>query len=272
MSREAFLVEGEGGDRFCLLTRAHAPVRGSMLYVHPFAEEMNKSRRMAACASAAFADRGWNVLQPDLFGCGDSAGAFGEATWQRWIEDVDRAWTWLCTHCPGPHLLWGLRAGALLLSDWLAIVGHRAPLLLWQPVVSGKQHLAQFLRLKAAGEMLADADGAQAVARVRAELAAGRAVEIAGYEIAPALAEGLSAAALRLPPGARGPIAVLETAMGDLRQVSPALDRLVREWRGAGHDVGADTASGPPFWQTLEIEVAPDLVARSLAWLDTSAA
>ena len=43
----------DGGQRFCLFHEAHdQPSRGLILYVHPFAEEMNKSRRMAALRSS----------------------------------------------------------------------------------------------------------------------------------------------------------------------------------------------------------------------------
>ena len=46
--REAFFLPGSAaGGRFCLLTHAVDPV-GTLIFVHPFAEEMNKSRRMAA--------------------------------------------------------------------------------------------------------------------------------------------------------------------------------------------------------------------------------
>ena len=44
----------------------HAPgghsVRGSVLYVHPFAEEMNKSRRMVALQSRMLAEKGFAVM------------------------------------------------------------------------------------------------------------------------------------------------------------------------------------------------------------------
>lgn len=58
-------------------------------------------------------------------------------------------------------------------------------LLFWQPVVSGKQFLQQFLRLKVAGEMMGgEAKGVMAA--IKQQLAAGQAVEI---EDAPALLE-----------------------------------------------------------------------------------
>ena len=57
----------------------HHPARGGavrarVLYLHPLAEEMNRSRRMAALQARALAAAGCEVLQPDLLGCGDSAG------------------------------------------------------------------------------------------------------------------------------------------------------------------------------------------------------
>ncbi|WP_229425321.1 hypothetical protein [Massilia sp. Se16.2.3] len=77
---DAFFLDTQGGRRFCLY---HAPIgecRGALVYVHPFAEEMNRSRRMAALQARALAARGIGVLQLDLHGCGDSVGDFGDAT------------------------------------------------------------------------------------------------------------------------------------------------------------------------------------------------
>ncbi len=70
-------------------------MRGAVVYVHPFAEEMNKSRRMAALQSRALAAAGFAVLQIDLLGCGDSSGDFGDASWDEWIDDVLLAVRWL---------------------------------------------------------------------------------------------------------------------------------------------------------------------------------
>ena len=96
---EAFFLPTEGnspGQRFCLFHASQEPiVRGSILYIHPFTEEMNKSRRMAALQSRALARAGYDVLQIDLLGCGDSSGDFGDATWQEWVSDVLRGCDWL---------------------------------------------------------------------------------------------------------------------------------------------------------------------------------
>jgi hypothetical protein len=85
---EPFFLPAGSGERFCIY---HAPAgepRGTFIYLHPFAEEMNKSRRTAALQSRMFAASGFAVLQIDLFGCGDSSGEFNEARWEIWKEDA----------------------------------------------------------------------------------------------------------------------------------------------------------------------------------------
>lgn len=83
---EAFIVEAQDGparQRFCI---HHAPadpaaVRGAFVYAHPFAEQFNKLRRMAALQARALARSAYAALQIDLLGCGDSGGEFADATW-----------------------------------------------------------------------------------------------------------------------------------------------------------------------------------------------
>ena len=46
-AREVFFLPVGDGQRFCIYHPSQTPVeRGAVLYVHPFAEEMNKSRQM----------------------------------------------------------------------------------------------------------------------------------------------------------------------------------------------------------------------------------
>jgi exosortase A-associated hydrolase 2 len=140
------------GQRFCLFHPAQGDVvRGRVVYVHPFAEEMNKSRRMAARGARALAAAGFSVLQIDLHGCGDSSGDFGDASWQGWIDDVLRASRWLggrdADHAAAPLWLWGLRAGCLLAAAAAARLDEACNFCFWQPVTAGRQQLQQFLRL-----------------------------------------------------------------------------------------------------------------------------
>ena len=144
------------------------------LYVPPFGDEMNKSRRMAALQARALAAAGGSVALLDLRGTGDSAGDHAEATWDGWRDDVVQAFTWLSRRCDGPVLLWGLRLGALLAAD---LVDKRrllpAGMLLWQPVASGRGFFNQFLRLASLRQRMEGESAATDVPAPRKELRRG---------------------------------------------------------------------------------------------------
>lgn len=262
----------DGGQRLYL---HHTPpagqvLRGAVLYVHPWAEEMNKSRRMAALASRALAAQGWAVLQLDMLGCGDSAGDLGDATWDAWIDDITLAAHWLQAHHTGaPLWLWGLRSGALLASAAATRIGGPLNLLFWQPALQGKTLLQQFLRLKAAAQ-LADGGGKALLDTARADLAAGRLVEVAGYHLPAALAKGLEAATL-VPPAlgavAPGRLVWLEVSAQPEPTLAPAAQAAWPGWQAAGWQVQSHAVQGSAFWQTTEIEDAPALLAATVAAL-----
>lgn len=244
--------------RFCLL---HLPpteaVRGSILYLHPFAEEMNRSRLVAARAARSFAAEGYAVLQIDLYGCGDSAGDFGDASWVQWLNDAQAGLAYLEERFDAPSCIWGLRCGALLAGITAALRPRSAApaLLLWQPVLSGKQHLQQFLRLSLAADML---DGktqeGKESARLHDRLAAGESVEVAGYTLAPVLAQGLAEA--ELPQLERTHCIEIQPSAGAL---TPALRRYVE----AGN-IAANVCVDAQCWIAPGVMSSPALQAASL--------
>lgn len=264
--QSASFVDDGAGPRLRVLTAPRdRPACGSVVFVHPFAEEMNKSRRMAARMARLLAGEGWRVAQRDLAGCGDSAGDFGDASWQAWIDDIDAELA--ATGDPAqPVWLWCLRAGALL-APAVAKSRPQLNLLLWQPVLSGAQHLQQFLRLHAGARIVGSApadDGAPSPAQ---RLKAGETVEVGGYRIGPALATGLQQAGFALAPGHAGRVVALEVSADAAPSPSPLLQRLVEQGRAVGSAVEAEVLSGPPFWQTQEIEDCEPLLERTLARL-----
>ena len=121
----------------------------------------------------------------------------------------------------------------------------------------------QFLRLKAAAQ-LADGGGKAILEAARADLAAGRAVQVAGYTVNPALAQGLQVATLT-PPVAKpaGRAVWLEVSSQPDPTLAPATKAALPGWEAAGWSVEAQAVHGPPFWQTAEIEDAPTLVAAT---------
>jgi uncharacterized protein len=258
-----FLPAAQGEQRLCLFHAPAGTARSKILYLHPFAEEMNKSRRMAALACRALADAGHAVLQIDLRGCGDSSADFGDASWADWQADVRLGLECLDQRVPdsvqAPLWLWGLRAGALLAAgDW----GRPVNYLFWQPMTSGKLALQQFLRLKLAAEMAGGA-GKGLMEQLKSELAAGRCVEIAGYRLGAALASGLEAAKLA-PAGTPGRVEWLELSTREDAALTPVSEQALKSWSEAGWAVRPRLVQGPGFWSTAEIELAPALIAATV--------
>ncbi|HTZ81325.1 MAG TPA: hydrolase 2, exosortase A system-associated [Stellaceae bacterium] len=261
---EPVFLAGPAGRLFAVY---HAPApsarRGiALVHVPPFAEEMNRARRMAALQACALAAAGIPVLLPDLHGTGDSEGEFRDARWPLWQADVRAAADWLQARHPGDVGLWGLRLGGLLAAELAAgDPGRFARLVLWQPVSEGKSMLTQFLRLRIAAAMQEGAR--QTTEALRAQLAAGEMLEVAGYEIAPELAADLDRARLQSCRPA-GPVDWLDVAEATETALAPTRQRAVDAWREAGVTVAAEAVAGEPFWATQEIALAPRLIGATV--------
>lgn len=261
---QPFFLPAEPGERFCVLHRPAdgVPVKGGFVFVPPFAEEMNKSRRMASLQARRLAGLGFATLLLDLHGCGESSGDLGEARLTTWQRDIGAAVAWLAGSGYGPVRLWGLRFGALLAASAISeeSAGEVAGLLLWQPVLSGESQLTNFLRIAAAADMLSSGAGGGSAA-LRKRLSAGEPLEVAGYTIAPELARALDG--LRLADAALGatPVEWLEvSADATNRSLPPGAARVVDAWRGRGIAVECEVVAGDPFWTTVEIAECPALI------------
>jgi uncharacterized protein len=262
---DAFFLSVRRGRRFCLRHSAGAaPRRGALVYVHPFAEEMNKARRMAALQPRALASAGFAVLQIDLFGCGDSEGEFGAAEWEQWLADIADAMEWWANETGQRPALWGLRVGCLLACEAVGRMDAPANLLLWQPVQQGQQALQQFLRLSLARQLFeGESPGKSGTRQLRERLARDETLEVAGYDLSEALAHGLEQSVLRAPRSAAS-IAWIEVTPDGMTSLSPAAQQRVDAWRNEGHHVDARAVPGPAFWQTQEIAECPPLIAATL--------
>lgn len=258
-----FFLETNPGRRFCIYHPHVGTCRGAVLYVHPFAEEMNKSRRMAALQARKLANIGFSVLQIDLYGCGDSSGDFRDARWEIWKNDLRLAADWLRTHVSMPVTLWGLRLGTLLALDFANETNAPiARIFLWQPVHSGEAYLAQFLRLRLANAMITG-KAKTSLSDLKNALASTGTLEVAGYELAHDLVEAVS----RLNLAKLGKSGIqhhwFETMPDANLSLSPAVSRILEAWEN--HDITVHThkAQGEPFWSTQEITDCADLIDKT---------
>ena len=278
---EPFFLAVGGRSRFCLYhppAPSSAAQRGAIVYIHPFAEEMNFSRRMAALQSRALAAQGYAVLQIDLLGCGDSAGDFSEARWADWVADSVAAARWVqarrATIGAGPLTFWGLRAGCLLAAEAASAMNEPVDFLFWQPVLSGEAYWRQFRRLAIAAKALENTDDTRVPESGR-ETENPPVIEIAGYCIARELIAGLSASRLVLPTNTRRVNCVevstwqsadesTTAASAVSHAMSPLLASAITAWREQGVRVYPAVVPGTAFWQIAEADDCPALRAATV--------
>ena len=267
-----FFMETAAGRLFAIqhLPPACVAVRGHVLCALPFNEEMNRSRSMVTLLAQSLAVIGIGTMVVDLLGTGDSQGDHVDARWDIWLDNLAGAQAWLQSQAGGCVALWGIRLGAILAAELHARAANpRVALLLWQPVVEGKVHLNQFMRVKIAAQM----DRAELpklnTAAMRQQWLAGHSVEIVGYEIHPELALAIEAASLASHRVAEGTAVLwLEHGVNESVELSIASRKALQTWPGKGVHLTTEQFDGPPFWQVHERALAPDAVARSSRWLD----
>ena len=247
-----------------MLLRQPRPAGSAVLVVPPFAEEMNKSRRMIAEVGRRLEDNGVGMLVVDLFGTGDSEGEFAQADWQRWKSDLAAAVRWAAAEGTPIRGMLAIRLGCILGSEALAAIGHSMQrTVLWQPAVSGRRLLEQFLRLRV-GESMMGGDSMETVAALRGRLKSGELLEVAGYEINGALADQLDAAELQ--PFLRAHLGAVHW-MEAVRSADTALPvpstKAIEAARAAGVEVTPHAVTGEPFWSSTEIVCLDAMVART---------
>jgi len=252
----------ESGSRriFVLMRQPRVPQGRAVLIAAPFAEEMNKSRRMLTLVGRELAARGLAVVLPDLTGTGDSDGEFRDADWESWRADLKAAAEWSAAEGWPIAALIGVRTGCLLGAQ--AARELSAPLttsVFWQPVTDGERFLTQFLRLRIAATAMAG--GNESMTQLRARLTAGEMLEVAGYELSRRLAGQLAGLRLvRELSGALGTLHWLELARGAAAALSETSQACIRAAQQAGLNVASRAVPGEPFWATTEIVEIPQLV------------
>lgn len=267
MSAKRFSIKADFLSRqgrrlfYLLLQPANAKVRGSILYLPPFTEEMHKSRHIVASQARELAAEGFNVMLLDLTGCGDSGGEFSQADWQTWQADAMAGADRLACVDPVPLIVWGLRMGALLACGISRNREDVEKLVLWQPALNGEQQIDQFLRLET---VRLDASGKPGFNRTAlwGELRAGRSLEVAGYELSSAMALGIAKERLHDLNPAR-PVVWLEIASRENGGLSVASENVIARWRELGTQVESIAVPGDAFWRNAESLINPALQART---------
>tara|TARA_R110002110_G_scaffold91264_1_gene237366 strand:+ start:16756 stop:17598 length:843 start_codon:yes stop_codon:yes gene_type:complete len=264
---EPAFIQGERGPLFSLHC---APVAGierheCLVVVPSFSEEMNRCRYMTTMLAQALAPNGVGMLTVDPYGTGDSAGEFEDADWQQWVLDIRRAISYAKELGYHRVSLLAIRLGALLACEAMTALTDIHRLILWQPVVSGKSSLHQFLRIKIAASIGRDEE-AGSIAQFEEVLDRGQSIQVAGYDISPALYAGIQSAHLDgCAASVNCPVAWFTVLASEERKTPRPDQKTMELWRSRGIDLEHHTVIGPAFWQAHERTLAPTLVEATAA-------
>lgn len=267
---DPFFLDAPNGRLFAVHHRPTdiTSIRGHVLCVQPFNEEMNRCRSMVTLQAQAFAQLGIGTLLLDLHGTGDSAGNYVDARWQIWQDNIRAAVNWLNKQPGGCRGLWGIRLGAILAGEALKSIDlPSAAFIAWQPVVDGKQHFTQFLRMRIAAQMERPHLPKETTHSMREQFAAGKSLEVSGYEIHAEFAAALDAARLdAFSPTANIPVLWLEQAAPDATQAAPVNQKVIDAWRAGGANIDVRFFEGPNFWQVAERAISTSAIDATTAW------
>ncbi|MFV0277720.1 MAG: hydrolase 2, exosortase A system-associated [Parahaliea sp.] len=268
---DASFIAGTRGALLALHFRPPPAVedrRACVIVVPAFAEEMNRCRYMQTLLAGALNARGIGLLAVDPFGTGDSQGAFGEATWEQWVADTQSAMAH-ARHSGYERIeLLGIRLGALLALEALAGQPPVSGLVFWQPVISGKAILNQFLRLKIAASIGRD-EAAGSTQEFEDMIERGEHLQVAGYDVSPGLFKGIQSAHIdqhlqHLDP----PLAWFSILASAERKVPRPELAVVEQLIARGGNIAHQTLVAAPFWQAHERTLAPELIEPTCQAVD----
>ncbi|MET0012480.1 MAG: hydrolase 1, exosortase A system-associated [Sedimenticola sp.] len=264
-----FVPGCNGSFRITLFLPDSQP-KGWVICFPPFAEEMNKCRRMMSEQARALAAVELAVVLPDLFGTGDSSGDFGDADWLTWKTDMVSLVESIYQQGHENVFFWGIRVGCLLALDVSKHISNPAKgITFWQPVSNGQQAMTQFLRLRMAAGMM---EGTQEkVSDLRHQLMDDNSVEIAGYDLPPGLFKTIDDLTMAsLVPENVDALTWFEVSSNSDKPLSPMVRKVIDTWHQAKVEVDAQIVLGDSFWATQEITMVPELIRQTTGALKKS--
>ncbi|MEL7535602.1 MAG: CocE/NonD family hydrolase [Pseudomonadota bacterium] len=227
-----------------------------VLFVPPFAEELNKSRRQMALAGRVLAAQGLNAVVVDLSGTGDSAGEFADATWEAWVQDLASVCEWIDSKGLRLQGIVAIRLGCLLACAALRASDRKvSQTVFWQPVNSGYRHISSFLRIAVASSLMRSGPRVT-VERLRERLARGESLEVAGYRLSPALTRTIDEQSLvKLADRKLGRVHILHVERA--RPNADARDETLIDDLAEQIGVSARVINlpGAPYWASSEVVV-----------------
>jgi len=199
-----------------------------VVLVAPFMEERQDAHEVLRAWALALAETGVTVLRFDLYGTGDAAGAWEDATVEGWCNDIAAMSARLRTEAGVASVgLVGLRFGATLAAA-AAVQSDAAWVGLVQPVLDGERYAMEVLRAHLAAEMMLHQKAGTTREVLLARLQAGETINLFGYGFTPTQYRGMAALDVgRLLGAFGGEVRVVEVARTETARVSKEIAELM---------------------------------------------
>jgi alpha-beta hydrolase superfamily lysophospholipase len=166
------------------------PRQSGVVLCPPAGHEYIRAHRSLRQLAERLSGAGFHVMRFDYFGCGDSAGEAEDASLTTWIGDIGAAVEELQDTAGVRRVcLVGLRLGATLAAHAAEDRSDVDAVVLWDPVVSGREYLDGLRRLQQ--QWLHDRPGSRRFAFSR------HVPEVIGFPLTERMRHGLEAMDLR---------------------------------------------------------------------------
>ena len=163
----------------------------AVIFVPPFAEEMNRSKRMYVLCARLLADSGINAICFDYSGTGDSSGEWGEFSYSDWVSDLNDVYQYYSKVGKNISFI-ALRFGALVLADAVTSSDLKADrCVLWDPIETGEMLTRQLIRMKIAAAM-ADTSKKLTTQEIKDSIKNNGYLESGGYHLSESLLDAIN--------------------------------------------------------------------------------
>lgn len=260
---QPYFLKTPQGNIFIQSFVPETPNGDVVLFTPPFAEEMNKSRRMMALLGRSLCAKGVLMVSPDLYGTGDSEGDFSDANWTIWQKNIELLVQKLKEDGVKTLSFVGLRMGCLLINDIISTYQIIVKdVIFWKPVTSGKQMVNQFLRLRVANSMMGGLK--ETTASLREQLISDGELEVAGYSLNAGLVSALDEQTMANKPFNESiNWHWCEVLASDNQPIPMASTKLIKDLSGQGIETNLQQFVGENFWANQEISEIPELISAT---------
>ena len=241
-------------------TKTHANGRAVIL-IPPFAEELNRSKRMYVLCARLLASQGVHVVCFDFVGTGDSYGDWGSYCVADWKTNLLDVYQFVREAGFTDISFLAVRFGALLAADTL--VSEKLAIdkcIFWDPIEDGEVFMRQLMRMKMAAAM-AEESKKITTKELQAEIDQQGYLEIGGYHIDHAMVDDVNR--LKLSGTIESVIsssALHWMTLGRVNRANSADNIPTCVPQNLSEKLTIHTIIDTKFWMQQEVTIAPALL------------